>query len=234
MTTQSIALRSRAAEPGNQPSTGGARPVSPRTLAMLGIALAAATFVVLELIGAGRMDFFAQTISDYIALPAGAPLIGIAAAGLVIAGLAAASTMTAVVRRVLLGWCAAVAMLAVFPTSLPDEPVHLSGQIHRWAGALVFILLPVAGALAARSAGARRWDLTIATVAAAIGSATFLLPHVPHILVGMGLPGWLGLAERGALVALAALLLRLTALTGVPTTRPLAAAGAGVELRSAS
>ncbi|MBP2340679.1 hypothetical protein JOF41_006857 [Saccharothrix coeruleofusca] len=234
MTTQSIALRSRAAEPGDQPDTNGARLVSPHTTAMLGIALAAATLVVLELVGAGRMDLFAQTVSDYIALPAGALLIGIAAAGLVTAGLAATSTATAVVRRVLLAWCAAVALLAAFPTNLPNEPVHLSGQIHRCAGALVFILLPVAGVLAARSAGARRWDLTIATVIAAIGSAAFLLPHVPHILAGTDLPDWLGLAERGALVALAALLLRLTAPTGVPTTRPLAAAGAGVESRSAS
>lgn len=177
-----------------------------RGIAVAGVVVAAAMIAALHVAGAGRVDPVAQTVSDYVAVPAGAALLGLAAAGLIAAGLAGAVTLNAAARRLLLVWAAAVLLVAVFPTNLPGQPPDLSAFVHRWAGALVFTLPPVAGAVGARTAGERRAPLLAASVAAAVAAGAFLLAHAPHVLAGAAVFAYLGLVERVAYVALLVLL----------------------------
>ena len=178
-----------------------------RGIAVAGVTVAAAVIVVLHVAGAGRVDPLAQTVSDYVVLPDGGALLGLAAAGLIAAGFAGAASLNATARRLLLLWGAAVLLVAVFRTNLPGQPPDVSAFVHRWAGALVFALPPVAGAVGARTAGARRVPLLAASVAAAVAAGAFLLAHAPHVLAGADVFGYLGLVERVAYATLLVLLL---------------------------
>lgn len=202
-----------------------------RGIAGAGIALAAAVIATLHVAGVGRVDPVAQTVSEYVALPGGAALLGLAAAGLIVAGLAGAVTLNTTARRLLLVWAAAVLLVAVFPTNLPGQPPDVSALVHRWAGALVFALPPVAGAVAARTAGPRRIPLTAASAAAAVAAGAFLLAHAPHVLAGADVFGYLGLVER---VAYATLLVLLVAIASPPARVPVPAPPAAVVVRSAA
>ncbi|TCK25015.1 DUF998 domain-containing protein [Pseudonocardia endophytica] len=178
-----------------------------RGVAWVGVAVVAVAVVVLHVVGTGTVDPVTQTISDYVVLQDGAALLGLAAAGLIAAGLAGAVSLSATARRLLLLWAAAVLLVAVFPTNLPGQPADVSALVHRWAGALVFALPPLAGVVGARSAGSRRVPLLAASVAAAVAAGAFLLAHAPHVLAGADVFPWLGLVERVAYVALLALLI---------------------------
>lgn len=195
-------------EPG-RPARDARRMVG-RGIAAAGIGTAATAVVALHVVGAGRVDPVARTVSDYVAIPGGAALLGLAAAGLIVAALAAAMPLDTPVRRVLLVWCAAVLLVAVFPTNVAGEPADVAAVVHRWAGAVVFGLPPVAGLLASRIAdGVRRARLAAGSAVAAVTACTFLLAHAPHVLAGTGPFVWLGLVERVAYVALLGLLLLL-------------------------
>lgn len=186
-----------------------------RGIAWAGTALAVAVIATVHVTGVGRVDPVAQTVSDYVALPDGAALLGLAAAGLIAAGLAGAVTVGTPARRLLLVWVAAVLLVAVFPTNLPGQPPDVAAFVHRWAGALVFTLPPVAGAVAARTAGPRRVPLLAGSVVAAVAAGAFLLSHVPHVLAGADAFGYLGLVERVAYAALLVLLV-VVATPGAP------------------
>ncbi len=181
-----------------------------RGIAGAGVAVAATAVVTLHLTGAGRVDPMAQTVSDYVGLPEGPALLGLAAAGLIIAGAVAAVRMAGPARRVLTAWTAAVLLVALFPTNLPDQPPDLAAFVHRWAGALVFTLPPIAGVLASRTADpVLRRRLLIGSVVSATAACAFLAAHAPHVLAGAAVFGWLGLIERVAYVALLALMVLL-------------------------
>ena len=173
-----------------------------RGIAWIGVTVAAVVIAVLHVAGAGRVDPAVQPVSDYVAVPGGAALLGLAAVALIAAGFAGAVTLPTPSRRLLLLWAAAVLLVAVFPTNLPGHPPDVSAFVHRWAGALVFALPPVAGAVAARTAGARRLPLLVASIAAAVTAGAFLLAHAPHVLAGAETFPYLGLVERVAYLAL--------------------------------
>jgi hypothetical protein len=140
--------------------------------------------------GNGIVDPVEQPISDYIVLPAGGLVLGFGIAA-AIAAVAALSRPIAglpgirLVQTLLLVWCVAMAIGAVFPTNIPGTPADFSANVHRAAGAIQFATLPLAGYLLARKAlPVPEWHATAVvlywfSIATAILSAAFLLSHVP-------------------------------------------------------
>ncbi|MED7926725.1 DUF998 domain-containing protein [Nonomuraea sp. LP-02] len=87
---------------------------------------------------------------------------------------------TAATRVLLLAGAAGLMLSAVFPTDPGSSQVGtLAGEIHRWAAAVVFTSLPVAGWTFARGrAGAARWNAVRAmSVTAALTLAAYLAAH---------------------------------------------------------
>ncbi|MDN5933232.1 MAG: hypothetical protein L0I24_19560, partial [Pseudonocardia sp.] len=85
---------------------------------------------VLHLVGASDVDPIAAPVSDYVAVPGGYSLIGVSAVALAVAGLVLAAGLGAAllphagtVGGVLVGWSAALMVVAVFPTNVPGTPV---------------------------------------------------------------------------------------------------------------
>lgn len=164
---------------------------------------------VLHLVGSSTVDPVGAPVSDYVAVPGGYTLIGVSAVALAVAGLVLAAGLgtsglprARTVGGALVGWSAALLVVAVFPTNVPGTPVTVTAWVHRLGGAVVFGLLPVIVALVARSAAGagrfaasagalRRWALVSGVL-----TLVFLAGQVP---VGFGfgpaLPG-IGLVQR--------------------------------------
>lgn len=198
---------------------------------------------VLHLVGAPAVDPITAPVSDYVAVPGGYSLIGASAVPLAVAGLVLASGLGVArlpharsVGAVLVGWSAALMVVAVFPTNVPGSPVTVVSWVHRLGGAVVFGLLPVIVALVARfAAGAAHWSSAAAGLrrwAAVSGVFTlvFLAGQVP---VGFGLgpvlPG-IGLVQRlmfamvmTLLVVLARSAATASVVAAVPAPLPLGA-----------
>ncbi|MFI6793558.1 DUF998 domain-containing protein [Nonomuraea sp. NPDC050383] len=183
-------------------------------------------------------------ISDYALVPGGTiPVLGgmlaLAVACVFLAyGLAQREPSRSAAARVLLVAAAGGLMLgAVFPTDpAASEISSMAGEIHRWASAVVFTALPVAGWTLARDAsaprrrsgphgsGASRWNAVRAvSVTSALVLAAFLAAHPASFLSPLiGGDAYYGLLERGlvvseiALVALMALAAARRGRTAVP------------------
>jgi uncharacterized protein DUF998 len=205
------------AEPGSGDRAGGAGAVA----ACLAVVLGA--LVVLHVDGVGTVDPVVQTLSDYVALPGGYALLGVAAValaaavGLVGAGLRAAGlpdpgAPTALLAAASGGLVAA----AVFPTNDPGTLAGPVANLHRAAGAVVLVALPVATWMIARRAartpawGAAAPGLTRLAAATAGLSAAFLLSNVPIVITGSPILANLGALQR-VLYAVMLLLLLTTA-----------------------
>ena len=103
---------------------------------------------------------------------------------------------------------AGLTVSTIFPTDPTGAPTTLSGYVHRYAGAVMFLALPAAGVLIARKFPA----LLGVAITASVSSAAFLVSHVSF--AGFEARG---LTERvlfaslyGLLFAIAALQVRRT------------------------
>ncbi|GAA2398510.1 DUF998 domain-containing protein [Nonomuraea africana] len=153
----------------------------------------------------------AQTlVSDYALVPGGvAPvmvgMLALAAGCVFLAyGLAVREPARTAATRVLLVAAAGGLMLsALFPTD-HGTASSLSGEVHRWASAVVFTSLPVAGWTLARGrAPLPRWNLVRSLVGTAVVALTVYLAAHPAALTSpfIGGEAYYGLLERAVIVA---------------------------------
>lgn len=170
-------------------------------------------------------------VSDYALVPGGLPpiligMLALAAACLSLSyGLAAREPARAAATRLLLLAAAAGLMLsAVFPTDPGTQDVgSMAGEIHRWASAIVFTALPVAGWTLARGREALPvWNrIRALSVTSALVLAVYLAAH-PASLTSPLINGsaYYGLLERG--VVLAEIVLMVCMATALRRLRPAA------------
>lgn len=193
------------------------------------VAVAFASTAVLHIVGAGSVDPVAQTISDYVAIPGGYALLGVAAFTLTAAGAVLAVGVCRVglprpgtPAALLWSWSVALLLLGVFPTNAPGTPPGLVAAVHRYAGAWAFAVLPVAGMLVARrlrdTPGWTRAATGLArlSVTTAVLSLTFLLAHIPLVFGGTSPVPLLGLVERALYAVLLVLLLAIAQVVDQP------------------
>ncbi|MEU7817414.1 DUF998 domain-containing protein [Pseudonocardia sp. NPDC049154] len=190
----------------------------PAALVAAGVAVAGWAVLVLHVAGAlhtPAVDPLVHTVSDYVLLPGGHLVLAIAAGALALG----ATVLAVAARRAggsgtavgLLGsWAAAMVVAGVVPTNVPGTPPDLAAAVHRYAGAWIFAVLPVAVLLLARGpavrATARRRVVALALVTAALSGA-FLLAHLPIVVAGSPAFPLLGGVERVLYGAVTALLI---------------------------
>jgi len=187
--------------PGSARRTQAAPAV--RTVVQAAVGVAVWAIVVLHVAGiAGAVDPLQHTLSDYVALPGGYLVLGIAAAALAVAGAAlavAAHRLGAgrVPVALLASWAVAMAVAGIFPTNPPGTPPDVVAVVHRYAGAWVFAVLPLAVLLLAPvvTAAARR-RVALLAVSAGVLAGVFLLAHVPIVVFGSPAFPLLGGVER--------------------------------------
>lgn len=159
------------------------------------VAVAAVALAVLHVDGLGTVDPVGTVISDYVALPGGYALLGVAAvalavaAGLLAAGLRSARLADPSTPAVLLGTASGgLAAAAVFPANDPGTSAGMIASVHRLAGLVVLVALPLAAWLIARRAArtpswlASARALGWAAGAVCLLSAAFLLGNVPIVI----------------------------------------------------
>jgi hypothetical protein len=190
----------------------GNPPTAVAPLAVAGLVLSLFPIVHLHVASVGQLSPISDTISDYIFVDNGAVLLALTALSLAAAsvalliGLLAAGLPPRGPAAVLLGlWSTGLTVATVFPTDPIGAPTSLSGAVHRCAGAVMFVSLPVAGRLISRtftSPAVRRLS-----VAGGVTSFAFLLSHV---FPGNGVDVR-GLVERVLFAVLYGLLFALSA-----------------------
>ncbi|GAA4681440.1 hypothetical protein GCM10023215_13970 [Pseudonocardia yuanmonensis] len=195
-----------------------------------GVAIAAWAVVVLHVAGAlhtPAVDPLVHTVSDYVLLPGGHLVLAIAAValalgGAVLAGAAARAGGSRTAVALLASWSAAMVVAGIVPTNVPGTPPDLAAAVHRYAGAWIFAVLPLAVLLLARGpairAAGRRRVVGLALLTATL-SAAFLLAHLPIVVAGSSAFPLLGGVERVLYGAVTALL-TTTALALRPSTPP--------------
>jgi hypothetical protein len=198
------------------PRTGRTERTAPtvRTTVAAAVGIAAWGVLVLHVAAlSSAVDPLQHTISDYVALPGGYLVLGLAAGAMAVAGavLTVAAHRAGAGRLVvgLLGsWAVAMAVAGIFPTNLPDTPPDVVAAVHRYAGAWVFAVLPVAALLLARGPAVResaRRRVRVLAVLAGVLAAAFLLAHLPIVVLGSPAFPLLGGVERvlyGVVIAL--------------------------------
>ncbi|MER6942404.1 DUF998 domain-containing protein [Nonomuraea sp. NPDC000554] len=135
---------------------------------------------------------------------------------------------TAATRVLLLAAAGGLMLTAVFPTDPGGGALNTwPGEIHRWAAAVVFTTLPVAGwALARGRATLPRWNLVRAMSAtSALALAVYLAAHPASVTSSLiGGASYYGLLERGLVLAEIALVVVMAAasrqLRGSATAEP--------------
>ncbi|MFC4013000.1 DUF998 domain-containing protein [Nonomuraea purpurea] len=185
----------------------------------------------------------AQTLlSDYALVPGGLVpvvigMLALAAACLCLAyGLSLIEpSRSAATRVLLLAGAAGLMMSAIFPTDPASSDVDsLTGEIHRWAAALFFTSLPVAGWTLARGrARSPRWNAVKAmSVTSAVTLAVYLAAH-PASFTSPWMAGdaYYGLLERGVVLAEMVLItvMALATYQTRPTTRTAATPAESAE-----
>jgi hypothetical protein len=176
-------------------------------------------------------------LSDYALVSGGLPpvligMLALAAACLTLAyGLTAREPRRAAAPRVLLLAAAAGLMLsAIFPTDGPGSAIDtMAGEIHRWAAAVVFTALPVAGWSLARGRQVLpRWNAVKAlTLTSVVTLAVYLAAH-PASFTSAWIDGaaYYGLLERALVLAEIALVVAMAAASlrrpaaALPTAAP--------------
>ncbi|WP_049564871.1 DUF998 domain-containing protein [Nonomuraea sp. SBT364] len=191
----------------------------------VGATVAGALVAVLAL-GYAQVALPAQPLlSDYALVSGGlvpvlAGMLALAGACLTLAyGLAVREPgRTAATRVLLLAAAAGLMMSAVFPTDPGGSEIDtLTGEIHRWAAAVVFTTLPVAGWTLTRGREARpRWNAVRAlSVTSVVALAVYLAAH-PASFTSAWMDGaaYYGLLERALVVAEIALIVAMAVAAG--------------------
>jgi hypothetical protein len=196
---------------------GGGRSVAGRYARLVIILVAGAALVIgyLTVLLWHRVDPVTNPVSDYVFYGPGEPLFVLAVLLLVLGGLALTAGMAGVGMprsrgvSVLFGlWGTGLLLCAVFPGNRLASDPTVSGEIHRFGGAVFFTCLPLAGWRLARSllrhpqwtfsaARIRRFAMAAVATAGAFGVSQ-LAPWLPQ-----------GLLERFALGMEIALLIVL-------------------------
>jgi hypothetical protein len=165
----------------------------------------------LHVVSAGQLNPITDVISDYVFVRNGTEWLATTSLSLAAVSALLAVNLRGVGRSAqwLIGvWSAGLTVSTIFPTDPTGAPTSMSGYIHRYAGAVMFVALPAAGVLIARKFPA----LFGIALTAGVSSAAFLVSHVSF--AGFEARG---LTERvlfaslyGLLFAIAALQVRRT------------------------
>ncbi|MEU4330553.1 DUF998 domain-containing protein [Nonomuraea dietziae] len=157
-------------------------------------------------------------LSDYALVPGGvAPvMVGMLALAAGCVFLAYGLTVrepgrTAATRLLLIAAAGGLMLSALFPTD-PGPATSLSGEVHRWAAAVVFTSLPVAGWTLVRGrAPLPRWNLVRSLVVTAVVALAVYLAAHPAALTSpfIGGEAYYGLLERAVVVADVALVVAM-------------------------
>ncbi|MEU7900810.1 DUF998 domain-containing protein [Nonomuraea sp. NPDC049152] len=157
-------------------------------------------------------------VSDYALVPGGMPLVVVGmlalASGCVFLayGLAVRDpARTAATRMLLIAAAGGLMLSAVFPTD-PGMAKSVSGEVHRWASAVVFTSLPVAGWTLARGRAALpRWNLVRSlAMTSVVALAVYLAAHPATLTSALiGGESYYGLLERAVIVAEVALVVMM-------------------------
>lgn len=242
MVRGSAVQHARHVNDGGPAAAAGTGWSGPARVVAAGAAVAGAVVLALHLLGAGVIDPMALTVSDYVSIPGGYALLGLAAGGLATAGLVLIRSSRGAgwprgVPILLALWCIALTAVAVFPTNAIGADPDLAAVLHRWAGAVVFGVPPIAGMLAARGAGpagfTRARSLRNWSIGTALAGTAFLLAHAPAVLAGAPAFALLGAVERLAYLAMLGQLVVFgrCAVPGVGGPAPTGARPAGEALR---
>ncbi|GAA0428511.1 hypothetical protein Acor_71290 [Acrocarpospora corrugata] len=195
-------------------------------LAIAGPSVALVMMGALHLVFPGVVDPLRGLLSDY-ALGEGTGalfLLGmLALAGGACAAayqLAAVDPVRSAAARVLLVMASAGLVLsAVFPTDAAPTLDSLSGEIHRWATALVFTAIPGAGWILARQSRQPLPLVRALALSSVAVLAFFLLSHPGSPVAELiGGPGFYGLLERLLVVLEIVLLIAIAAVGQRPPT----------------
>lgn len=177
-----------------------------------------------------NLNPFSTTVSALAYAPGGNWLLALAGATCLVGSVA----LTAALVRAhmpkpaaaMVVWCAGLALATAFPTDPPGAAaISLSGQIHRYAAAAMFVAVPVAGWLAGAGRPALR---RASTWCAAVGVSQVLvaLPSLSPGTAIAGSPGavWLhgvrGLAERALFATMILVLARILTVVAAPRRAP--------------
>ena len=146
-------------------------------------------------------------LSEYVHVPGGlVPFVGglLALALAVFAAARLVQVRDAAAAAVLRVSGAAAVLAAAFPTDATRLALpSLSAQVHRYAALVVFVGLPLAGWLLARTAvgGSARLVRGLAALSAVAVVATLLLHPSSPVVPLLGHPGWEGIAQRAMAAA---------------------------------
>lgn len=235
-TTASVLLRPRqvtSTAPGrvNRPTAVAAIAAAPEP-ALLGAAAALSgaflTMIYLHAISVSELSPLSTTVSDLIFVDGMGWLFGVSTGLLALASLAVTLALARtglpdgrLITGVLSLWCLGLIVAAVFPTDPIGDPLTLVGEIHRYAGATMYVSLPVAGWLVyLRSRTVTSWNSyraavgTLSLASAAIG-VLFLLSSAPSLFPATPLADLFddhlihGLVERVLILSLFGLLLAI-------------------------
>ncbi|CAN5377223.1 hypothetical protein BH24ACT9_BH24ACT9_15810 [soil metagenome] len=236
-TTASVLLRPRYA-PSTAPRRGNRSTfVSPIAAApqpaLLGAAAAALsgaflTMIYLHAISVGELSPMSTTVSDLIFVDGMGWLFAVSTGLLALASLAVPRALARtglpggrLITDVLGLWCLGLIVAAVFPTDPIGDPLTLVGEIHRYAGATMYVSLPVAGWLVhLGSRTVASWDSyrgavrTLSLASAGFG-VLFLLSSAPSLFPGTPMADLFGdqlihgLVERVLILSLFGLLLAI-------------------------
>ncbi|MGI5506705.1 DUF998 domain-containing protein [Lentzea sp. CA-135723] len=148
-----------------------------RGLVVGGLVFSLVPILYLHVMSAGQLNPISDVISDYVFVDNGTGWLAATSLSLAAVSALLAVNLRGVGRSAqwLIGiWSAGLTVATIFPTDPTGAPTSMSGYIHRYAGAVMFVALPAAGVLIARQFPAL---LGIATTAT-ISSAAFLVSHV--------------------------------------------------------
>ncbi len=232
MTTTASVLTRQGAISGSaaRASARSAQAVSP-LLAFSSASLAGAfgTMVYLHSVSLAELSPVSTTVSDLIFVDGlgwlfavSTILLALASVALTVALARARLPGGRIVTFVLSLWSLGLVVAAAFPTDPIDtETISLAGEIHRYAGATMYVALPVAGWLVFRRSRvlpswnhSRRAVRNLSLASAVIG-VLFLLSSAPSLFPGSALADLFngvlihGLVERILILSLFGLLLAI-------------------------
>ncbi|MEU5695986.1 DUF998 domain-containing protein [Actinosynnema sp. NPDC020468] len=196
----------------------GKRRAAVLPLAVASLVLSLFPIVYLHVASVGELSPISHTISDYIFVAHGSGLLAVTALSLAAGSVCLLLCLFSCglprrgpVALLIALWSAGLAVVAVFPTDPTGTPTSVSGLVHRYAGAVMFTSLPLAGWLISRrfirSTAVRRFSF-----AAGVTSLAFMLSHAA-VFVSNGAV-YLGLFERVLFALLYGLLFALAVAAG--------------------
>lgn len=200
-------------------------------LALAAVALTGAflTMVYLHTESAGELSPVSTTVSDLVFVGGLGWMFGVSTVLLAVASAALTHALArtrlpggSLITAVLSLWCLALVAAAAFPTDpIGIQTVSLTGEIHRYAGATMYVSLPLAGWLLYRgSSDVPAWApyrsavRTLSIASAALG-VLFTLSHAPKLFPGSPVAALFdghlvhGLVERALILCLFGLLLAI-------------------------